>query len=182
MTLNSEYFLIYNGVIALITILMIVLAYRRGFVRQLLNIVALIASIYISVLASEVLASNISLINTFFANQMVEITKVFGGTSTFAKLESNANIALWFLALLIGLRVFFWIVIILIPKYREKNALSFINSFFGMILGILKAFVVLVLLTVILYLPLFTNGKEFIQSGVLYPIDMVIEKVVDNVQ
>ncbi|MDO4467664.1 MAG: CvpA family protein [Bacillota bacterium] len=182
MTLDSNLFLVYNAAIVIVSALMIFFAYKRGFVRQLLNIAALVGSVYISIIACEILAPKFSLINTFFAKYMVEITKVFGGLSTFAKLESSVNICLWFVLLLVGLRIFFWIVILLIPKYRKKDVLSFVNHFFGMILGFVKVFVVLVLLTVILNLPIFTNGSEFVQSGVLLPVSKGIEKVVENVK
>ncbi|MBQ0065524.1 MAG: CvpA family protein [Firmicutes bacterium] len=181
MTLESSQFLIYNGVIALIAILMIVLAYRRGFVRQLLDIAALIASVYLGILGAEYLSTQVSLVDSLFANPTMDLTKIIVGNDTMASLQANANLVAWFLALLVGLRLFFWIVLMLIPRYRKKNVLSFINQFLGMLLGIVKTFIVLVLLTIILNLPIFTNGKDFVNSGVLAPINLVIEKVSENV-
>lgn len=166
MTLEPSNFYIYNIVLIGLSILFLILAYRKGFVRQLLDVVSLIASYIISGYACTTLADSIPLytVNTSY--------------STVNNVSNTViNTILWFLILVFLLRLLYWILCHIFHKVGKVKVLSFINRVFGLCLGCIKVFLLLGIVTLICKLPFIKNGSAFIDSSILRVVNTALTNI-----
>lgn len=156
MKINVEDFLMYNGIIIVITLLFLYLAYQKGFMRQVLDLLSLIASYFISGIMCSKLAE---LFPLYKPDKDLEMFSTFT--------NSIVNSILWFILLIIAFRIIYYILLAITKGATKIKTLSFINKFLGLGLGIVKMVLVLIVLTLFLQLPFVENGKQFIDTGVL---------------
>lgn len=163
MTLVMENFWIYNLIIIIVSAIFLYLAYRKGFVRQLLDVVSLVASYVISAFLCSHMASIFPL---YSMATSIEFVNDFS--------DSLINSILWFVILIFLLRVAYWIVCWCSRKVLKIKALSFINRILGLLLGFIKVVMVLTVITLFLKLPFVENGNLFVQNSILSMIDTYI--------
>lgn len=163
MTLVIENFWIYNVFIVLISLVFMYLAYHKGFIRQLLDVVSLVASYVISAFLCNHMAS---LFPLYSISTSIELVNDFS--------DSLINSILWFVILIFLLRIAYWIVCWFSRKALKFKALSFINKILGLVLGFVKVVMILTIITLFLKLPFVQNGNLFIENSVLSVIDTYI--------
>ena len=166
MKLIPEHFLIYNIFLTMVSAIFLFLAYRKGFVRQLLDLASLIASYVLSGILCPYVAQSLPLYHVDTSIKLVdEIT------------TSVINSVMWFVILIILFRIIYWILCFVTKNTIKIKTLSWLNRIFGLALGIIKVFMILSLFTVVLKLPLIENGDLFVQSGILSFVDKVLSNI-----
>ena len=91
MSLDTRYFLYYDLALMVLGFIIVYVAYWKGFARQLGDVLTLIATMVISILASPFLASEIPLMT---ASSEIEIIKLLQNSAL-----QIVNTFLWFLIL-----------------------------------------------------------------------------------
>lgn len=166
MIINVEDFMIYNMIIIVVSALFLFLAYRKGFMRQLFDVVSLIASYIVSGMLCGAVA------NIFPIYQISTPVSIINDIST-----SLINAIIWFVILIVVFRVVYWILCFLMRGTSKIKTLSFINHMLGLVLGAVKVLLILGLITILLRLPFIENGSLFVQSGVLSFVDELISYI-----
>ena len=161
MIINVEDFMIYNMIVVFVSALFLFLAYRKGFMRQLFDVVSLIASYIVSGMLCGAVA------DIFPIYQISTPVSIINDIST-----SLINSIIWFV-----FRIVYWILCFLMRGTSKIKTLSFINHMLGLVLGAVKVLLILGLITIFLRLPFIENGSLFVQSGVLSFVDELISYI-----
>lgn len=170
MSLDTRYFLYYDLALMVLGFIIVYVAYRKGFARQLGDVLTLIATMVISILASPFLASEIPLMT---ASSEIEIIKLLQNSAL-----QIVNTFLWFLILFLALRILYRIVAISL-RSKKKTVLSFTNHLLGLVLGIVKVFLLGAVLSLILRFPLIQYGDVYLNQSVLRAWDPAIDSMID---
>ena len=165
MIINVEDFMIYNMIIIVVSALFLFLAYRK-FMRQLFDVVSLIASYIVSGMLCGAVA------DIFPIYQISTPVSIVNDIST-----SLINAIIWFVILIVVFRIVYWILCFLMRGTSKIKTLSFINHMLGLVLGAVKVLLILGLITIFLRLPFIENGSLFVQSGVLSFVDELISYI-----
>lgn len=170
MVLNTAYFAYYNVGLIVLAILILFMAYRKGFVRQLMDVSTYFGSLLLAVLLSPKLADLFPLVPVNAQNEILRM------------LDSVAlhimDIFLWFLIVFIGLRVIYRILT-LVFHHRKKTSLSLVNHLAGLGLGIIKVLLLGMTLSLVLRFPLIRYGDEFVTHSVLSFMDPIQETLME---
>lgn len=170
MTLNTRYFVYYDFGLILIAVLILFLAYRKGFVRQLTDVTTYLISLIVSILLSPELASVFPIVSLDDKDKLWEIVDKVT--------MPVVNIFLWFLILFIGLRILYRILAFVFSS-RKKTKLSLLNHLLGLGLGMIKVFLLGITLTLVLQCPLIRFGDEFVQHSVLRYVEPSMDILID---
>lgn len=168
MILNTQYFELYNIVLMIVAVMILFFAYRKGFIRQLLDVLTYFGSFILSIILSPFMAENFPLL------QHASEYEILATLDTIAM--RIANVGVWFLMLFIGLRILYRILVIIFHK-RKKTKLSIINHMLGLGLGIFKVFLLAMTLSLILRFPLIRYGDVFVEHSVLSFTEPMMEQL-----
>lgn len=170
MSLNTRYFFYYDLGLIIFGIVILFFAYRKGFVRQLGDVLTLMATMVISTLASPFFAREIPLMTARSEFEILE------------RLQDSAlqivNTFLWFLILFFGLRILYRFLAFALHS-KKKTVLSFANHLLGLVLGIVKVFLLGAVLSLILRFPLIQYGDVYLNQSVLRAWDPAIDSMID---
>ena len=170
MSLNTRYFFYYDLGLIIFGIVILFFAYRKGFVRQLGDVLTLMATMVISTLASPFFAREIPLMTARSEFEILE------------RLQDSAlqivNTFLWFLILFFGLRILYRFLAFALHS-KKKTVLSFANHLLGLVLGIVKVFLSGAVLSLILRFPLIQYGDVYLNQSVLRAWDPAIDSMID---
>ena len=167
MILNSNYFAIYDFILVLISFFILLHAFQKGFLRQLLDLVATILS---------------------FAGAWWfydDLSQAYPLVHVYRLIDDPLNNLLWFVLLIIGIRIFLRLFIYLFHASRPKrkmNALSFMNHVAGLGIGFVQVGCIFFLWTAFCQLPFIENGDTYVQhSVVIHTVNQWKEEVSDHV-
>lgn len=166
MIIKVEDFMIYNMLIIVVGVIFLCMAYRKGFMRQLLDVISLVASYIVSGMLCGAMAT------VFPLYQISTPVLIINDIST-----SLMNSIIWFVILIVVFRVIYWILCFLMRGTSKIKALSFINRMLGLVLGAVKVLLILGVITIFLKLPFIENGSLFVQSGVLSFVNELISYI-----
>lgn len=151
-----------NGGIVLFYIVMFFMGYKKGFVLQLIDLIGLIAVIYIAWLFSPVLAS-------YFAIWPKDLIPLSASIFQDA-IYGYVNQFVWFILIFIVLKLCLMIIRPLIKVLQNIPILKQLNSICGSLFSIVYSTVWMVLLAFILTLPIIPNGSNYVTQSWLQPI------------
>ena len=135
-----------------IFLLIILLSLRRGLVKEVISILALVAGLFIAFTFAPKLAA-------LFSNSTV-IQSTLGSTSESMAGQSSVAIGVCFAALLIGTLIIGAIINYFMSAVVEAAGLSIFNRLLGAIFGFAKAFIIL------LFVVYFVQMTAYAQSPV----------------
>ena len=139
----------------------VVRAFRNGFVYELINFIFLGISILAGWFLSPILAIKASLFNIELDNELA------------AKLIDSNNISIvintvvWFIIIVLVLNLLFVLIKPVFKALTKVPVLGSINKLLGGILGLIRAFIICLLLSVLITLPVIKNGKDIKNNSIL---------------
>ncbi len=173
MTLPSNLFPYVNVSILIFILLMLVWGYFKGFLLQIFSILIFIAVVFVSWMIAPALAKVLPLMQ---ANEQFNIIPIIG-----PMFQLSINTILWFIIIVFGLMVLSFFFKPVLKGIGKLPILKPVNRILGLGLAGLKAFVILIVVTLILNSGLFTNGKAMVDQSLLnqvQPLSLVVVEAV----
>ena len=165
MYIESSYFILIN--IAAIVILAgsILLAYKNGFIYQLLNLIAFFVSIVASIVLAPTLAEHFPLFKDY-SDLGDMITKVF------------LNSIIWYFIVFIVFKIILAILLTIAKMFSKLPIIGKLNKILGALLGAVTGTLWVLVLSTILSTPLFINGQEAIDHTIIRPLSNISNEAV----
>lgn len=169
MLVNETWMALVDPILVILTIFLIYLGYRKGFLSKLLSVFSFIVVVLISWNISPWLADAFQVMPQEWAPYQGSILQEFfygymNQLCIFVILVAVVSLALFVLKP----------ILLLIGKLP---VISWVNSLFGSLLGLVEAFLVMCVLLFILQTPLIANGNEVIEKTLLSHAAELQEKV-----
>lgn len=160
MNIPSNLFIIFDILICIIFLFCIIKGVINGFIYELVNILCLAVSFAIAWFVSPILASKVPLIVLDVQNELA------------AKLYDISNVSilvnniLWLVIIVLVLNLLFLIIKPIFKKISKIPVIGPFNRILGGVLGALRAFVICLLISVLITMPIVKNGKA-VKEGTL---------------
>ncbi|MDP2813694.1 MAG: CvpA family protein [Erysipelotrichaceae bacterium] len=158
MTFPTTWIVWVTPVLIIWLVLSLWIGYKRGFLLQLYNLLALFAAVLFAWILSEPFAK----VFTIFKPDV----GAFNQTAIEEIIQIRINSALWFVILFIAISLLIMLGRPLIKAIGKIPGLKTINSFFGAVFALLGCYITVLILILLLSTPLITNGQTvFEESG-----------------
>jgi uncharacterized membrane protein required for colicin V production len=158
-----------NALVIGITLICIIIGISKGFLIQLMELLATLVAFVVAVLFAPILGKYITLFKVEF-----ELIK---DPILIRLLNNQVNTVLWFVILFILLLIIFMILKPIIKTLGQLPVIRYLNGFLGGCLGLVKAAIYLLLISVILANAFFVNGYEFKNRTLLKQFDVLAGRV-----
>lgn len=171
---ENAYYLI-NVLIVIIYLLSIILAYKKGFLFEVLNFFGFILACLMAWFASPVLAEQYPLLTMPLVSDVpldLETTVIMG------ILYPVLNVLIWFFIVLVCIKLIISILLPIFQKFSDVPVLGFFNRLAGAAFGFLNATIWAFIISLVLSLPFITNGMEIKEKSFLKPISEVSDQVI----
>lgn len=147
MILEANKFIFYDLILFIISILLLIHAYRKGLFAQIFGVVAMIVSFIAAWFLYAYLAENFTLVHT-------------------ALFSKGLNQLLWFFIACIACRLFLSLCRFLLKKKDKKmTPLSFMNHMGGLLIGLLEVCIFIQCWFSFCSLPFIENGKTYKENS-----------------
>jgi len=175
-TLPTYVFTYLDVALVLFLLLGLINGFRRGLLLSLIDLIGLILALWLSFRFAPTLAEMIPLMR---ASEVVSQFPLLG-----LLLLQQINTIMWFFILFAAISL---ILLLIKPMFKAINKVPIVggvNQILGALLGALKTLFMLWLLSLLLYTPLFNNGKALVEASYLrfyreLPIVLPIETEFD---
>ncbi|MDO4197388.1 MAG: CvpA family protein [Erysipelotrichaceae bacterium] len=156
-----------NIFVVLFYIIMIYLGYKRGLVYGLISLLYNLAAIVLSWLVSPVLAVEFPIVN--LSNTTDPLSPLY----TLVNVDPFINTVIYFIIIFVLSQVLFTFVMLLSKGVNKIPVLGSFNRVLGLLMGFINSTLILILLSLLFVLPVFSNGNEikdktlfkYIESG-----------------
>lgn len=159
MTLDTNWFPLVNLFVIGFVVLMVIWGYFKGFLLQLLSFTVWVTIFLLSWLVAPVLAQILPLINPETGLAQLPL---IGPMVVIA-----VNAVLWFVIIVVIMLLLSLLLRPVLKAVGKIPILKELNHALGMVFALLKAAMVLVVVTLLLQTPLFTNGITVVDSSFL---------------
>lgn len=179
MNIPSAYFIYINVFIGIIYLILIIIGYKKGFLFELVSFAFTIVAGIVSWFVSPVLASLYPIVNLENLSKETELV------SKIINLNALLNTAIYFILTFLVLKLFYFLLAILLKGMNKIPVIGKFNQLLGGIAGIFNATIITLVLSLLLSLPIFSNGNE-VKNGTVFKYisnltDKVLTILVDNV-
>ncbi|MDP3305042.1 MAG: CvpA family protein [Erysipelotrichaceae bacterium] len=157
MTFPTTWIVWVTPVLIIWLVLSLWIGYKRGFLLQLYNLLALFAAVLFSWILSEPFAK----VFTIFKPDV----GAFNQTAIEEIIQIRINSALWFVILFIAISLLIMLGRPLIKAIGKIPGLKTINSFFGAVFALLGCYITVLILILLLSTPLITNGQTVVEES-----------------
>lgn len=164
----------WTSVLSIFCLVMVVLSivrgYKDGFVLKALELISLFLSIPIAWWLANLLSEKIKLVSNGIQTNTVLDSMING----------MVNKVVLFIIMFIILRI---VIMLCRPLFRKCNRIPLIglaNRLTGLVLGTLQSFLVLVIISLLISTPLFTNGEEVLEKTNLIYVWRLTNNVVSS--
>lgn len=160
-------FTIVNTVILLIYLILVLLAYKNGFLYEVLGLFINLIILFLAYLGAPLLAKNFSLINV--DTSAYPILSLFNINELF-------NTILFFILIYFVLSILGFLIKRLFKSVSDIPFLGFFNRILGMAVGFINATIITLLLSLLVSMPFITNGQEIKQQSLFKYVDLITNK------
>ncbi|MBR4470747.1 MAG: CvpA family protein [Erysipelotrichaceae bacterium] len=161
MVIPENYYIYISVFIGLIYLVMIYFGYKRGFLYELVSLVYTALSLALAWFASPVFASLFPLFDISKLNGQYELLdKAFN-------LNKLLNTVAYFLIIFLLMKLLYVFISLVVKFLNKIPVLGSVNKALGACFGVLNATVIALALSMLLSLPLFSNGKEVREKTIL---------------
>ena len=154
MIITEDYILYINILIVAIYAALIIIGYLKGFIFGRVSILYNILSVFLAWLISPVLASEFPFISS---DKMGDNIGIIG---KLIDIEPIVNTVFYFVVIFIILRVLYIFISLFAKSVNNVPLFGSLNKIIGAIFGFINATIVVTVLSLILFLPVFKNGNE----------------------
>lgn len=170
MTLPVSMLASFNLFIIVFIVVMLLYGFFRGFLLQVFSIVMFIAVCFVSWMIAPVLAKALPIMGS---SEQFNVLPIIGPI-----FQITINTIFWFIIIVFGLMVLSLFFKPVLKGIGKLPILKTVNRILGFCLAGLKAFLALILLSMLLSSGLFTNGQTFVDGTILSQIKPVTEMTV----
>lgn len=179
MIIPDSFILYINIAIVCIYVLFIVLGYIKGFLYELIGLLYTIASVIISWIVAPIFASLYPIIN------ISDLSKEISIISKFFDINSLINTAIYFIICFLVLKLVHVLITLILKLFNKIPVLGTTNKILGGLFGIVNATLVTIALSLLLSLPIFSNGN-YIKEKTYFKLvsnltSEAINLIVDNI-
>jgi uncharacterized membrane protein required for colicin V production len=161
MTFETSWIIWITPILMIWLALTVFIGYKRGFLIQLYNLLALFAAVLFAWILSEPFAKVFTIFKPDF--------DFFNQTAIEELVLTRVNSAIWFVILYIGISLLIMLGRPLIKAVGKIPGLKSINSFFGAVFSVIGWYVTVLILILLLSTPLIANGQQVVdESGLKY--------------
>ncbi len=153
MIIPENAYIIINIAIVILYILFIVQAYRKGFLYELLSFFGFVATFFVSWFLSPILSKHFPIITVLLTEGVTD--ELFK-----AMVVPLINTLIWFVIIFIIVRIIISLILSIFKSISKIPYLGFVNRIMGTVFGVINATIWVIVLSMILSLPYFTNGNE----------------------
>jgi len=158
-----------NALVFVTILVCVLLGIKKGFLMQLMELLATLVAFIVAILFAPVLGKYVTLFKVDF--------NIVKDPVLIKLLNGQVNTVLWFVILFILLLVVFMVLKPIIKTIGHLPVIKYLNGFLGGFLGLIKAGIYILLLSIILANAFFVNGYEFKNQTVLKQFDVLAGKV-----
>lgn len=144
-------------------------AIKNGFLYELINLIFLALSFVAGWFVSPVLANNVSIMKINSENELN--AKVIRDLN----IQITVNTIIWFIIIILILNLIFILIRPLFKSICKLPLIGPVNRILGIILGVFRAFVITILLSILLTMPVIKNAKQIKNETVLVYVDKVTD-------
>ena len=178
MIIPDMYIYVIDALIVFLYVIMIISGYKKGFLFELISVFYNIASIIVAWLLCPVLAVEFPLISMeALSNDLIVI-------SHFINLGPLINSFVYFILIFLVLRIIYVLIGLLTKSVNSFPVIGFFNKLCGALMGILNATIIVMMLSLILVIPVFNNGRQIRNKTIFKYIenysDMALDFITDN--
>lgn len=156
-----------NVVILLIYLISVVIAYKNGFLYEVLGLFINLIILFLSYLLAPLLASKISLINIDVS--AYPILAIFNLNELFNKI-------IFFVLIFFVLSIFGYLIKSLFKSVSKIPFLGFFNRILGIVVGFINATIITLLLSLLVSLPFVNNGKQIKEKSLFKYVNVITNK------
>ena len=175
MQIPNTFILFINIFIILIYAAMIYSGYKKGFLYELISVLYNLIALVISWLLCPVLAAEFPIVS------MEKLSGELAILSHFVDIGPLVNSLIYFVLIFIVLRVLYLIVGLIAKSLNKLPVVGTLNAICGAAVGLVNATIIVTVLSLLLALPVFTNGKEIRSKTLFTYIETYSDKALDFV-
>jgi uncharacterized membrane protein required for colicin V production len=162
MTFPATWIIWITPILIVWLVLTVFIGYKRGFLIQLYNLLALFAAILFAWVLSEPFAKVFTIFRPEF--------EYFNQPAIEDLILIKINSAVWFVILYIAISLLIMLGRPLVKAVGKIPGLKTINSMFGAVFSLIGWYVTVLILILLLSTPLVTNGQTVIEESALNDI------------
>ena len=147
MLIPEEYFLFINVAVILIFIIFAVFSYNRGMLLQIISLGYTALSVFVAWFLAPILAVRLPIVKLETLYNLYDVNPL-------------VNSLVYFIIIFIAMRILYLFIAPLFKSLSKVPFLGSVNKFGGLIIGIINAFIVVILVSLLLSTPLVKNGQE----------------------
>lgn len=156
-----------NVTILLIYLILVVIAYKNGFLYEVLGLFINLIILFLSYLLAPLLASKITLINIDLS--AYPILAIFNLNELF-------NTIIFFVLIFFVLSIFGFLIKNLFKSVSKIPFLGFFNRILGIAVGFINATIITLLLSLLVSLPFINNGKQIKEESLFKYVNVITNK------
>lgn len=156
-----------NVTILLIYLILVVIAYKNGFLYEVLGLFINLIILFLSYLLAPLLASKITLINIDLS--AYPILAIFNLNELF-------NTIIFFVLIFFVLSIFGFFIKNLFKSVSKIPFLGFFNRILGIAVGFINATIITLLLSLLVSLPFINNGKQIKEESLFKYVNVITNK------
>lgn len=166
MVISSEYFIYINVAIVLIYVIFAIVGYKNGLALQVIDLIYNILAVVVAWFVSPILAAHFPLVN------LDELYTALG-------LNVLIDTLLYCVIIFLVLKLIYLFIKPLFKGVTKLPIIGFINKIGGFFFGLINATIVLLLISMLLNTPLFSNGKEVKSNTYLKYCESLSQKALE---
>ncbi len=164
MTIPSSLFIVINILIIVLYIFLIIQAYRKGFLYELLSFLGFVLSFFISWFISPILAEHFPIFE-------IQSLQNIGEELMAVMFVPILNNVIWFLIVLIIVRIIIGLLLSIFKSISKLPIIGFFNRLLGSVFGLINATIWVLIFSVLLSMPFFANGQEIKENTLIKHIN-----------
>lgn len=175
--LFENFEMIINVMALIILIICVWKGYKDGFALSLYDLVSFVLILFIAYSVAISLASVLPLVPQSVLTQLTIANNELLDMMINVALFYLINLLVWFLILFIGLKVLSLLLRQVLKAFKNIPLLGKCNQYLGVFFGIIKTYLLILLMGWVFSLPVFTNGTAMVNASVIAPINNISKEV-----
>ena len=161
MVIPQNCFIYISVFIVAIYLIMMIVGYKRGLLYELIGLFFTALSVAAAWFVSPVLAGLFPIIDLAnYSDETKLLSKLFD-------LNQLINTIAYFLIVFLLLKLLYFFLSLLLKSLNKVPVIGTLNKFLGSVFGVLNATIIVLCLSMLLSLPIFSNGKEVRENTIL---------------
>lgn len=175
--LFANFEMVINVMALIILIICVWKGYKDGFALSLYDLVSFVLILFIAYSVAISLASVLPLVPQSVLTQLTIANNELLDMMINVALFYLINLLVWFLILFIGLKVLSLLLRQVLKAFKNIPLLGKCNQYLGVFFGIIKTYLLILLMGWVFSLPVFTNGTAKVNASVIAPINNISKEV-----